>query len=79
MGCRNKLIQIHTTNVISCKNNDMISRKLFNRIRVQIPKFINFCKRCQFPFFEHLHKFHKDFCRAACIVNCAVMILQGNI
>ena len=40
----------------------MISRKLFNRIRVQIPKFINFCKRCQFPFFKHLHKFHKYFC-----------------
>ena len=79
MGLRYKGIQIRPADIISCKNNRMVGRKLPNRIPVAGAEPVQPFQIIDVPVLQHLDKFHKNLRCGPRIIHRTVMILQRNI
>ena len=71
-----KLIQINSPDLISCKNNCMVSWQLLYRIDRNISLLIQCIHIINIALFQHFHKSYKNFCRTCCIIHCPVVMIQ---
>ena len=78
MGLAYQFVQIHTSSLISGKDDRMISREFLDRVDRDISLLIQRIYIKNIPLPKHLHKPYKDLGRTRRIIYCPVVMIQRN-
>ena len=79
VGPRHHPVQVYPANFVFCKDNHVVSGKLFDSVRIQLSHGIHRIQICHISVFQHFQEFEEDLCRTARIIHRPVMVFQGDV